>query len=39
VAREQDPDLQPANDEYEQARNAAYTGVSQVIEILQKNLW
>jgi hypothetical protein len=38
-AREQHPDLQPGNDEYEQARNAAYTVVSEVIEILKKHLW
>jgi len=38
-AREKHPDLQPGNDEYEQARNAAYTAVSEVIETLKKHLW
>jgi hypothetical protein len=38
-AREKHPDLQPGDDEYEQARNAAYTVVSEVIEILKKQLW
>jgi len=38
-AREEHPDLQPGDEEYEQARNAAYTVVSEVIEILKKHLW
>ncbi len=38
-AREKHPDLQPGNDEYEQARNAAYTVVSEVVEILKQRLW
>jgi hypothetical protein len=38
-AREKHPDLQPGDEEYEQARNAAYTVVSEVIEILKKQLW
>jgi hypothetical protein len=38
-AREKHPDLQPGNEEYEQARNAAYTVVSEVIEILKQRLW
>ncbi len=38
-AREKHPDLQPGDEEYEQARNAAYTVVSEVIEILKKHLW
>jgi hypothetical protein len=38
-AREKHPDLQPGNEEYEQARNAAYTVVSEIIEILKKHLW
>jgi hypothetical protein len=37
-AREEHPDLQPGDEEYEQARNAAYTVVSEVIEILKKHL-
>jgi hypothetical protein len=31
-AREKHPDLQPGNDEYEQARNAAYTVATEVTE-------
>ncbi len=38
-AREKHPDLQPGNEEYEQARNAAYTVVSEVVEILRRYLW
>ncbi len=38
-AREKHPDLQPGDGEYELARNAAYTVVSEVIEILEKHLW
>lgn len=38
-AREKHPDLQPGNEEYEQSRNAAYTVVSEVVEILKKHLW
>jgi hypothetical protein len=38
-AREKHPDLQPGDEEYEQARNGAYTVVSEVIEILKKHLW
>jgi hypothetical protein len=33
------PDLHPGNDEHEQARNAAYTVVSEVIGTLKKHLW
>ena len=38
-AREKHPDLQPGNEEYEQTRNAAYTVVSEVVEILRRYLW
>jgi hypothetical protein len=38
-ARERHPDLQPGDEEYEQARNAAYTVVSEVVEILKQRLW
>jgi hypothetical protein len=38
-AREKHPDLQPGNEEYEQARNAAYTVVAEVIEIIRRSLW
>lgn len=38
-AREQHPDRQPGDEEYEQARNAAYAVVSGVVEILKKRLW
>ncbi len=38
-AREKHPDLQPGDEEYEQARNVAYAVVSEVIEILKKHLW
>jgi hypothetical protein len=38
-AREKHPALRPGNEEYEQARNAAYTVVLGVIEILKKHLW
>lgn len=38
-AREKHPDLQPGDEEYEQARNAAYAVVSEVVEILKKQLW
>jgi hypothetical protein len=38
-ARERHPDLQPGDEEYEQARNAAYTVVSEVVEILEQRLW
>jgi hypothetical protein len=38
-AREKHPALEPGDEEYEQARNAAYTVVSEVIEILKKRLW
>ncbi len=38
-AREMHPDLQPNDEEYEQARNAAYAAVSEVVEILKERLW
>ena len=38
-AREKHPDLQPGDDEYEQARNVAYAVVSEVVEILKRQLW
>jgi hypothetical protein len=38
-AREKHPDLQPGDEDYEQARNAAYAVVSKVVEILKKRLW
>jgi hypothetical protein len=38
-AREKHPDLRPGDEEYEQARNAAYAVVSEVVEILKKQLW
>lgn len=38
-AREKHPDLQPGDEEYEQARNAAYAVVSGVVEILKEQLW
>jgi hypothetical protein len=38
-AREKHPNLQPSDEEYELARNAAYTVVWEVVEILEKHLW
>lgn len=38
-AREKHPDLQPGDEEYEQARNVAYTVTSEIIEILKQHLW
>lgn len=38
-AREKHPDLEPGDEEYEQARNAAYAVVSEVVGILKKHLW
>lgn len=38
-AREKHPGLEPGNEEYERARNAAYTVASEVIEILKSRLW
>ncbi len=38
-AREKHPDLQPGDEEYEQARNAAYVVVSEVVGILKAQLW
>jgi hypothetical protein len=38
-AHEKHPDLRPCDEEYEQARNAAYAAVSEVVEILKKQLW
>jgi hypothetical protein len=38
-AREKNPDLQPGDEEYELARNAAYTVVWEIVEILEKHLW
>jgi hypothetical protein len=38
-AREKHPDLQSGDEEYEQARNAAYTVASEIIDILKQHLW
>jgi hypothetical protein len=38
-AAELHPDLGPGNDDFEQARNRAYSTVSEVVEILRRNLW
>ena len=38
-AREKHPNLQPGDEEYEQARNAAYVVVSEVVGILKAQLW
>jgi hypothetical protein len=38
-AREKHPDLQPGDEEYERARNAAYVVVSEVLGILKAQLW
>ncbi len=33
------PSFSPADEEYEQTRNVAYTVVSEVVELLRKHLW
>ncbi len=38
-AQERYPDLRPDDEEYEQARNAAYVVVSEVVGILKEQLW
>jgi len=38
-AREKHPDLQPGDEEYERARNAAYVVVSEILGILKAQLW
>lgn len=38
-AREKHPDFQPGDEAYEQARNTAYTVVSEVLGILKAQLW
>jgi hypothetical protein len=38
-ASETHPDLAPGDDDYELARNRAYQRVSEIVEILKKNLW
>jgi hypothetical protein len=38
-ARLKHPDLRPGDEEFERTPNAAYAIVSEVIEILTKNLW
>jgi hypothetical protein len=39
AARCSHPDLQPGDEEYERARNAAYVVVSEVLGILKAQLW
>lgn len=38
-AHEKHPDLQPGDEDYEQARNAAYVVVSEILGILKAQLW